>query len=233
MADMTANLAQGQLRAIWKHSVSQQDVDVIVGEGFPVLVLHGRHDILAHPKFGEQLAQRWMHCLCPWPQLACKLDPATIADLLPPPWSQLVEVQKEWPAKALKKDFSCDNSYFQEHLVLLAVCQDLVALSNKLFLPCPYRLQATSMQLEGAHFLTRECGPEVNALLLHNIRHGARLRQTLRQAMCTAAGPPAEHSSQALGVDIVNANAPLGSNDILRTGLNGDTKLSAFAYHRS
>ena len=60
----------------------------------PVLVLHGRHDILATPRFGEQLARR---------------------------------------------------------------------------------LAAPCVLLEGAHFLTRERGPEVNQLIAHVLRHGRRL----------------------------------------------------------
>lgn len=37
------------------------------------------------------------------------------------------------------------------------------------------RLAAPCVLLEGAHFLTRERGREVNQLILHVLRHGARL----------------------------------------------------------
>lgn len=49
---------QGQLHAVWKHKVSKREAAIIVQAQIPVLVLHGRHDILAMPWFGEQLAHR-------------------------------------------------------------------------------------------------------------------------------------------------------------------------------
>ena len=51
---------QGQLHAVWKHRVSKREAATIVQAQIPVLVLHGRHDILAMPGFGEQLAHRSM-----------------------------------------------------------------------------------------------------------------------------------------------------------------------------
>ena len=53
---------QGQLHAVWKHRVSKREAATIVQAQIPVLVLHGRHDILAMPCFGEQLAHRSAHC---------------------------------------------------------------------------------------------------------------------------------------------------------------------------
>ena len=53
---------QGQLHAVWKHRVSKREAATIVQAQIPVLVLHGRHDILAMPCFGEQLAHRSSHC---------------------------------------------------------------------------------------------------------------------------------------------------------------------------
>jgi len=50
--------AQGQLLAVWRHSVSDRDARTIVAARIPVLVLHGRHDIVAAPRFGEALARR-------------------------------------------------------------------------------------------------------------------------------------------------------------------------------
>lgn len=49
---------QGQLLAVWRHSVSERDARTIVNAGIPVLVLHGRHDIVAAPRYGEALARR-------------------------------------------------------------------------------------------------------------------------------------------------------------------------------
>ena len=42
--------------------MSQREAATIVQAQIPVLVLHGRHDILAMPCFGEQLAHRSTHC---------------------------------------------------------------------------------------------------------------------------------------------------------------------------
>ncbi|CAL8464728.1 g4263 [Coccomyxa elongata] len=88
---------EGQLRAIWHHKVTSREAATIVSSQIPVLVIHGRHDILAMPRFGEQLA-------------------------------------------------------------------------HKLHAPC--------IMLEGAHFLTRERGPEVNQLIKHVVMHGRRLQDT-------------------------------------------------------
>lgn len=59
----------GQMRACWYHGMSAKEIDSIrkgkipseetipiLLAGFPVLVIHGRHDIVAHPKFGRKLA---------------------------------------------------------------------------------------------------------------------------------------------------------------------------------
>lgn len=48
----------GQVHAVWSHRVSQADVNTIRSGKFPVLVIHGRHDLLATPRFGEALAKR-------------------------------------------------------------------------------------------------------------------------------------------------------------------------------
>ena len=42
--------------------MSKREAATIVQAQIPVLVLHGRHDILAMPWFGEQLAHRSSHC---------------------------------------------------------------------------------------------------------------------------------------------------------------------------
>ena len=44
--------------------MTDREAAAIVGAHIPVLVLHGRHDILAHPRFGEQLARRRGSFLC-------------------------------------------------------------------------------------------------------------------------------------------------------------------------
>ena len=37
------------------------------------------------------------------------------------------------------------------------------------------------MMLEGAHFVTRECGPEINLLLNHMVYHGQRIHNDPRK----------------------------------------------------
>ena len=54
----SVHFMQGQLLAVWRHSVSERDARTIVNAGIPVLVLHGRHDIVAAPRYGEALARR-------------------------------------------------------------------------------------------------------------------------------------------------------------------------------
>ena len=49
---------QGQLHAVWSHCVSDREVETLKAAKIPMLVIHGRHDILAAPKHGERLAQR-------------------------------------------------------------------------------------------------------------------------------------------------------------------------------
>jgi hypothetical protein len=48
----------GQLRAVWAHRVTRSDVALVRRSPFPVLVLHGRSDLLAPPKRGAALAAR-------------------------------------------------------------------------------------------------------------------------------------------------------------------------------
>lgn len=48
----------GQLRAVWAHRVTRGDVALVRRSPFPVLVLHGRSDLLAPPKRGAALAAR-------------------------------------------------------------------------------------------------------------------------------------------------------------------------------
>ena len=58
LSDTAVSIVQGQLHAVWTHRVSKREAATIVQAQIPVLVLHGRHDILAMPWFGEQLARR-------------------------------------------------------------------------------------------------------------------------------------------------------------------------------
>ena len=44
---------------MWRHSVSDRDARTIVAARIPILVLHGRHDIVAAPRHGEALARRF------------------------------------------------------------------------------------------------------------------------------------------------------------------------------
>ncbi|KAK9788003.1 hypothetical protein WJX73_006862 [Symbiochloris irregularis] len=48
----------GQMHAVWHHTATSTDVSRVRSGKFPVLVIHGRHDLLAAPKFGEALAHR-------------------------------------------------------------------------------------------------------------------------------------------------------------------------------
>lgn len=50
--------AQGQMHAAWRHKVGRKDARAIASGAYPVLLIHGRHDLLAMPKFAEQLASR-------------------------------------------------------------------------------------------------------------------------------------------------------------------------------
>ncbi|KAJ9533753.1 hypothetical protein QJQ45_026784 [Haematococcus lacustris] len=49
----------GQGYAVWSHSVSDSDVKRIKSGAMPVWYIHGRHDVLATPRFAEQLAARF------------------------------------------------------------------------------------------------------------------------------------------------------------------------------
>ncbi|KAL3134650.1 hypothetical protein ABBQ32_007659 [Trebouxia sp. C0010 RCD-2024] len=102
---------KGQLHAVWTHRVDDKQVAAIKSGRFPMMVIHGRYDILAAPKHGETLAAR----------LEC---------------------------------------------------------------PC--------MRLEGAHFVTRECGPEINLLLNHMVYHGQRIRNNPRKYLKPAGYIPVD-----------------------------------------
>lgn len=49
---------QGQLLACWKHKLSKKDLAKIISGGFPVLVIHGRHDLVADKKYGRKIAKK-------------------------------------------------------------------------------------------------------------------------------------------------------------------------------
>lgn len=49
------------------------------------------------------------------------------------------------------------------------------------------RLECPCMILEGAHFVTRECGPEINLLLNHMVYHGQRIHNNPRKYLKPAA----------------------------------------------
>jgi uncharacterized membrane protein YgcG len=46
------------MRACWRHSLSDAEVRALRAAGFPAVVLHGRHDLLADARWGERLAAR-------------------------------------------------------------------------------------------------------------------------------------------------------------------------------
>lgn len=113
---------QGQVNAVWTHRVTDQHIAAIQSGDFPIMVIHGRYDILAKPKYGEQLATR----------LEC---------------------------------------------------------------PC--------MMLEGAHFVTRESGPEINLLLKHMVYHGQRVYKTRRKYLEAAAEKQDQGQSGGVAVEAV------------------------------
>ena len=49
---------KGQLHAVMSHSMSAKELELIKAADIPIMVIHGRHDILALPKYGEALARR-------------------------------------------------------------------------------------------------------------------------------------------------------------------------------
>ena len=108
---LTGLIWQGQLNTVWTHRVGDKHVVAIKSGKFPMMVIHGRYDLLAAPKYGEQLATR----------LEC---------------------------------------------------------------PC--------MMLDGAHFVTRECGPEINLLLNHMVYHGQRIHNNPRKYLKPAGEKQAE-----------------------------------------
>lgn len=114
---------QGQVCAVWTHRVTDQHIAAIKSGDFPVMVIHGRYDILAMPKYGEQLATR----------LEC---------------------------------------------------------------PC--------MMLEGAHFVTREAGPEVNLLLKHMVYHGQRVYRTRRRYLETAVDKQSTDQGSGVAVEAIS-----------------------------
>lgn len=48
----------GQLHAVWTHRLSDAEASTIRSSHCPVWFIHGRHDIIALPKFAERLAER-------------------------------------------------------------------------------------------------------------------------------------------------------------------------------
>ena len=51
-------MLQGQVYAVMSHRISDKEVRTIKAADIPIMVIHGRHDIMALPKYGERLAQR-------------------------------------------------------------------------------------------------------------------------------------------------------------------------------
>jgi len=57
------NGVKGQLRAVWKHHVTAKEFETLRAASFLKQVVHGRHDLLAAPKYSEWLAAR-LGCRC-------------------------------------------------------------------------------------------------------------------------------------------------------------------------
>ncbi|XP_028790703.1 uncharacterized protein LOC114746639 [Neltuma alba] len=49
---------EGQVNACWTHKITQTEVDLIKSAGFPIAVIHGRHDIIAQIHYARRLAER-------------------------------------------------------------------------------------------------------------------------------------------------------------------------------
>lgn len=118
--------AQGQVSAVWTHRVTDRHIAAIKSGAFPIMVIHGRYDILAKPKYGEQLATR----------LEC---------------------------------------------------------------PC--------LMLEGAHFVTRESGPEINRMLKHMVYHGRQAYLTRRQYLDVSVDKQTAEQSSELHVEAVTLSS--------------------------
>lgn len=56
---------QGQIHAVMSHKLSKKEVALIKDSNIPIMVIHGRHDILALPRYGEKLARRCAAVLRP------------------------------------------------------------------------------------------------------------------------------------------------------------------------
>ncbi|KAL2556260.1 alpha/beta-hydrolase superfamily protein [Forsythia ovata] len=49
---------EGQKNACWTHKMSREELDSIRAAGFPVLVIHGRHDIIAQLSHAKRLTEK-------------------------------------------------------------------------------------------------------------------------------------------------------------------------------
>ena len=54
------------------------------------------------------------------------------------------------------------------------------------------------MMLDGAHFVTRECGPEINLLLNHMVYHGQRIHNNPRKYLKPAGDKQADLQNNAI-----------------------------------
>lgn len=65
------------------------------------------------------------------------------------------------------------------------------------------RLECPCMMLEGAHFVTRECGPEINLLLHHMVYHGQRIHNNPRKYLKPAADRHGTTQDEGVTVEAV------------------------------
>ncbi|XP_043693522.1 putative aminoacrylate hydrolase RutD [Telopea speciosissima] len=49
---------EGQLNACWTHKMTTKELEVIRSAGFPISVIHGRHDIIAQIYYARKLAEK-------------------------------------------------------------------------------------------------------------------------------------------------------------------------------
>ncbi|KAF8042850.1 hypothetical protein BT93_A1240 [Corymbia citriodora subsp. variegata] len=49
---------QGQINACWKHRMTRTEIELICSAGFPVSIIHGRHDVVAQICHARSLAEK-------------------------------------------------------------------------------------------------------------------------------------------------------------------------------
>eukprot|EP00246_Nothoceros_aenigmaticus_P017056 TRINITY_DN807_c0_g1_i3.p1 TRINITY_DN807_c0_g1~~TRINITY_DN807_c0_g1_i3.p1 ORF type:complete len:135 (+),score=7.71 TRINITY_DN807_c0_g1_i3:497-901(+) len=58
----------GQAHACWTHSLSDGEIEIVRSAGLPVLVIHGRGDVIAQIRHGRHFAKK-LHPVARWIEL--------------------------------------------------------------------------------------------------------------------------------------------------------------------